>query len=193
MTRITTLTAPLTAVNLPSKYHHHPLVSDYRKQRMRFPSRSSPFTDGPYGAGFERPATPTSDDESPPTDPPEFVSRPKDLSDDDEDYVQQRVPRKKGGYDSRIEQIIYENEDLQILITDAGKSHESGGSYIAYTIRTGVGYCLERVDSFLTSTGSRSSQALLGIRFPSCNSRQLAPNTNHTSDPRETLNGGLRG
>lgn len=93
---------------------------------MRFPSRSSPFTDGPYGAGFERPATPTSDDESPPTDPPEFVSRPKDLSDDDEDYVQQRVPRKKGGYDSRIEQIIYENEDLQILITDAGKSHESG-------------------------------------------------------------------
>ena len=68
------------------------------------------------------------------------MSRPRDLSDDEEEYVQQRVPRKKGGYDSRIEQILYENQDLQILITDAGKNHESGGSYIAYTIRTGVIY-----------------------------------------------------
>ena len=46
--------------------------------------------------------------------------------------------RKKGGYDSRIEQIIYENPDLPILIVDAGKSSESGGKYIVYTIRTGV-------------------------------------------------------
>lgn len=66
------------------------------------------------------------------------MSRPRDLSDDEEEYTQQRVPRKKGGYDSRIEQILCENQDLQILITDAGKNHESGGSYIAYTIRTGV-------------------------------------------------------
>lgn len=66
------------------------------------------------------------------------MSRPRDLSDDEEEYAQQRVPRKKGGYDSRIEQILYENQDLQILITDAGKNHESGGSYIAYMIRTGV-------------------------------------------------------
>ena len=66
------------------------------------------------------------------------MSRPRDLSDDEEEYAQQSAPRKKGGYDSRIEQILYENQDLQILITDAGKNHESGGSYIAYTIRTGV-------------------------------------------------------
>ena len=66
------------------------------------------------------------------------MSRPRDLSDDEEEYAQPRTPRRKGGYDSRIEQILYENEDLQILITDAGKNHESGGSYIAYTIRTGV-------------------------------------------------------
>lgn len=66
------------------------------------------------------------------------MSRPRDLSDDEEEYAQQRAPRKKGGYDSRIEQILYENQDLQIVITDAGKNHESGGSYIAYTIRTGV-------------------------------------------------------
>ena len=66
------------------------------------------------------------------------MSRPRDLSDDEGDDAQQRAPRRKGGYDSRIEQILYENQDLQIIITDAGKNHESGGSYIAYTIRTGV-------------------------------------------------------
>ena len=86
--------------------------------------------------------TPTSESSSPANEPPEFVSRPRDLSDDDEDnYAQQRsgqMPRKKSGYDSRIEQILYENPDLHIVITDAGKSHESGGSYIVYTIRTGV-------------------------------------------------------
>ena len=61
--------------------------------------------------------------------------------DDDEEYPSRNrnPPRKKGGYDSRIEQILYENPDLQIVITDAGKNNESGGSYIAYTIRTGVG------------------------------------------------------
>lgn len=49
------------------------------------------------------------------------------------------VPRrKKGGYDSRIEQILHENPDLPIMIVDAGKSSESGGKYIVYTIRTGV-------------------------------------------------------
>ncbi|KAI4250409.1 MAG: hypothetical protein L6R40_000006 [Gallowayella cf. fulva] len=95
----------------------------------------------PQQSGFERPLTPASATSSPTNEPPEFVSRPRDLSDDDEDdYAQQRsgqIPRKKGGYDSRIEQILYENPDLQIVITDAGKSHESGGSYIVYTIRTG--------------------------------------------------------
>ncbi len=60
-------------------------------------------------------------------------------SDDDYGATSQGVPRKKGGYDSRIEQILYENPDLPILITNAGKSLESGGKYIVYTIRTGVG------------------------------------------------------
>ena len=59
----------------------------------------------------------------------------------DEDYGEPAgVPKKKkGGYDSRIEQILYENPDLPILIVDAGKSLESGGKYIVYTIKTGVG------------------------------------------------------
>ena len=89
------------------------------------------------GLAFDRPVTPNSDDETPRNETPDIISRPKDLS-DDEEYPQQSNTRKKGGYDSRIEQILCENDDLQIIITDAGKSHESGGSYIVYTIRTGV-------------------------------------------------------
>ncbi|MCJ1473009.1 Sorting nexin, cytoplasm-to-vacuole targeting pathway/endosomal sorting [Lambiella insularis] len=109
-----------------------------------FDRRDSTASDNPQAAShaneFERPITPTSDHSSIVNEPPEFVSRPRDLSDeDDEEYPDQsrNVPRKKGGYDSRIEQILYENPDLQIVITDAGMSHESGRSYIVYTIRTG--------------------------------------------------------
>ena len=60
----------------------------------------------------------------------------------DEDYGAARsqtdIKPRKGGYASRIEQILYENPQLPILIVDAGKSNESGGKYIVYTIRTGV-------------------------------------------------------
>ena len=44
---------------------------------------------------------------------------------------------KEGGYDSRIEQILYEHPDLEIQITHAGKNTEGGGGFITYTIRTG--------------------------------------------------------
>jgi len=77
---------------------------------------------------------------------PEIGSRPQyqhqeasDGSDDEYAGQGQSAPRqKKGGYASRIEQILYENPELPILIVDAGKSAESGGKYIVYTIRTGV-------------------------------------------------------
>ncbi|OAA53836.1 autophagy protein [Niveomyces insectorum RCEF 264] len=48
-----------------------------------------------------------------------------------------RPRRKPGGYDSRIEQLLYENPETPIFITDAGKSLENSGRYIVYTIRTG--------------------------------------------------------
>lgn len=38
--------------------------------------------------------------------------------------------------------MLDENPDMPIMITDAGKSLESGGRYIVYTIRTGV-RCLQ--------------------------------------------------
>lgn len=92
--------------------------------------------------GYNAPQTP-----SPISDHPEAEAdiRPQyqqDTSDgSDEEYGaggQDAPKRKKGGYDSRIEQILYENPELPILIVDAGKSLESGGKYIVYTIRTGV-------------------------------------------------------
>ena len=100
--------------------------------------------------GFRRSSTPNSDLSSPTNEPPEFVSQQQDSSDSDNECHQSRgrsrPKKKKGGYDSRVEQILYENPDLQIVITDAGKSHEGGGSFIVYTIRTGVGTAEETVE-----------------------------------------------
>jgi sorting nexin-41/42 len=89
---------------------------------------------------YPGPRTPsTVSDHQPEADP---QPQPYDTSDpgSDEEYggPAGAPKRKKGGYDSRIEQILYENPDLPILIVDAGKSLESGGKYIVYTIRTGV-------------------------------------------------------
>ncbi|KAK8933151.1 Sorting nexin [Metarhizium anisopliae BRIP 53293] len=87
---------------------------------------------------FDAPRTPTSGSED---DEPMFsqaTAVPRHESHDhgapQDEPVQKRKP---GGYTSRIEQILYENPNMPILITDAGKSLESGGRYIVYTIRTG--------------------------------------------------------
>ncbi len=93
---------------------------------------------------FSAPDTPSTTSEDAP--PPQPYQRHSGDTDSEEDYdinVRSLPPRRKpGGYDSRIEQILYENPELPILITDAGKSMETGGRYIVYTIRTGVGYSL---------------------------------------------------
>lgn len=90
-----------------------------------------------------RPSTPPSSQPSP-NQPPQFLSRPSNISDDEEEYgggptaEEDSAPvPPKGGYDGRVQQILYENPDLEIVITDAGKS--SDGGYIVYKIRTGVG------------------------------------------------------
>ncbi|KAL4920104.1 hypothetical protein BDW62DRAFT_177618 [Aspergillus aurantiobrunneus] len=68
-------------------------------------------------------------------------SQHQEPSDDEEgDYAAQQSGAgysRKSVYDSRIEQLLYENPGMPILITDAGKNHEGGGSFIVYTIRTG--------------------------------------------------------
>ncbi|ERF75664.1 Sorting nexin-41 [Endocarpon pusillum Z07020] len=77
--------------------------------------------------------------QSPENEPPEFLSHPRDLSDDEEaEYSKSQTQsylRKQGAYDSRIQQLLYENPELEIIIVDAGKS--SDGGYIVYRIRTG--------------------------------------------------------
>ncbi|KAM7185373.1 mRNA capping enzyme alpha subunit-like protein [Rhypophila sp. PSN 637] len=107
----------------------------------------------PYGGGYERrdsftsssahASSPTSrdytsDDDVPP--PPNYA-RGSDVDTDEENDDAghgELIPRRKpGGYDSRVEQMLYEDPDLPILITDAGKSSENGGRYIVYTIKTG--------------------------------------------------------
>ena len=79
------------------------------------------------------------------SDPPEFISRPEHIDEDeDEDEsigAAERHPRRKDGYDSRIQQILYEDKNLEIIITDAAKDH-GGGGFIVYTIRTGVNIAL---------------------------------------------------
>lgn len=97
-------------------------------------------------ARYDVPETASSagDDSPPPT------SHARDLSDDGSDEEAQAqaqgelAPRRKpGGYDSRIEQMLYENPELPILIVDAGKSQETGGRFIVYTIKTGVSHPVE--------------------------------------------------
>ncbi|ATY60813.1 sorting nexin-41 [Cordyceps militaris] len=100
-----------------------------------YPVRRS--TDQPRSTvnSYESAATPSpSDDEA-----PVFGQGVATAGLDTAETTQDDVPpkRKPGGYTSRIEQILYENPNMQIIITDAGKSLESGGRHIVYTIRTG--------------------------------------------------------
>jgi hypothetical protein len=94
--------------------------------------------------GYNGPQTPSTISDNAENDPDtrahQYQNDTSDGGSDDEyGAASKAVPkRKKGGYDSRIEQILYENPELPILIVDAGKSAESGGKYIVYTIRTGV-------------------------------------------------------
>jgi sorting nexin-41/42 len=91
---------------------------------------------------FDPPETPSTVSDSNEPLAPEVQSRedPIEEDTDDDDLVRERgelVPqRKPGGYDSRVEQLLYENPNLPILIVEAGKSIEGGGRYIVYTIQT---------------------------------------------------------
>ena len=102
-----------------------------------------------------RPATPPSDPDSPAFDATDYNPN-RAMSDVDYDDEQNSLPtnvqhgsrpadapHKKGRYDSRVEEWLYENPDSPILITYAGKNLEGGGGYIAYTISTGVCVCLQ--------------------------------------------------
>ncbi|KAJ4512885.1 Sorting nexin, cytoplasm-to-vacuole targeting pathway/endosomal sorting [Exophiala dermatitidis] len=99
-------------------------------------------TNPALSASYSNDSSPPRSSPSSPDQPPQFLSRPDNMSDDEDDDYNRRdsnpqpVPTPpRGGYDSRVQQILYENPDLEIVITDAGKS--SDGGYIVYKIRTG--------------------------------------------------------
>jgi hypothetical protein len=146
--------------------------------------------------GYDVPDTPTSDE------PRGSQSLGRQLSDGDSDEEAgahahgELVPRTKpGGYDSRIEQMLYENPELPILITDAGKSQESGGRYIVYTIKTAVslpcGYSARNIR--LTFTGTCRASPLLRVCLVTGCSYSPAPHTHHSTNTREAYHGRLRG
>jgi sorting nexin-41/42 len=101
--------------------------------------------------GTERASTPTSSLDSTSNEPPDFTSNQREASDDEEDDHYKKTSQTVN-YQSRIEQILYQNPDMPILITDAGKNGDSGGNYIVYTIKTGV--CLERYPATQTKVDS---------------------------------------
>ncbi|OAL48286.1 hypothetical protein IQ07DRAFT_95413 [Pyrenochaeta sp. DS3sAY3a] len=85
-----------------------------------------------------RPATPPSESSSPAQVSPAHGLQ-RDMSDvdyneDPDDEEEEAKAPKKGGYDARVEQWLYENPDQLILITSAGKD---GVNYIQYTINCG--------------------------------------------------------
>ena len=83
--------------------------------------------------------TPTSDRSSLQRDSGDYHSEARKYDHEDKDGIATTTTdTRKKSYSSRVEQIILEQEDLVITITHAGKNTEGGGSYIAYTIRTGV-------------------------------------------------------
>ncbi|OHE94608.1 PX domain-containing protein [Colletotrichum orchidophilum] len=90
---------------------------------------------------FDIPQTPSTTSDEAPQNRSHTLEDSDVESSDNEPIARDRgdlVPRPKpGGYESRVEQILWENPAMTILITDAGKSAESGGKYIVYTIRTG--------------------------------------------------------
>ncbi|CAN9323457.1 unnamed protein product [Alternaria alternata] len=84
-----------------------------------------------------RPATPPSEASSPAQESPEYVSQRDmdsvDYDEEQQDHADPKAP-KKGGYDARVEQWLYEHPDQLVLITSAGKD---GVNYIQYTINCG--------------------------------------------------------
>ncbi|KAK5078952.1 Sorting nexin, cytoplasm-to-vacuole targeting pathway/endosomal sorting [Lithohypha guttulata] len=89
------------------------------------PALSSSYT--------EQAGTPPSSQASPQRNPA-FYSQDADLSEDEDQQGQNHGGPRKGGYDGRIQQILYEDPELEILIVEAGKSPD--GNFIAYRVRT---------------------------------------------------------
>lgn len=117
-----------------------------------------------------------------------------DSTRDDEGDANAPAQRKKSGYDSRVEQILYERPDLVITIVAAGKNVEGGGNYIVYTVRTGVCiYPFERRQMLTNAmrTGCRSQASLLRLLLAPQDPRRPSSHFNHSPHSGEAFYGRL--
>ncbi|KAI5465782.1 sorting nexin-41 [Mariannaea sp. PMI_226] len=128
---------------------NNPYGTSFDRRDSQTSSSANPASPTSREYRFDRPHTPTSTSDD---DHPQPGGTPTGNGSDEEIVGRDEAgPRRKpGGYDSRIEQILYENPNLPILITDAGKSLESGGRFIVYTIRTGDLEVRRRYSEFAT-------------------------------------------
>ena len=117
--------------------------------------------------GFNRPATPPSDDDSQHSDAAEEVIQDNDVS-----TTEQEIPptpgrmKRKNTYESRVEKLLYEHSNLQIQITSAGKNMEGGGNYIVYTIRSYVSDTWRATSyEFVTEIVSRTLKCVDGTQI----------------------------
>lgn len=160
---------------------------------LRFPANEADETDTDWveiDPRYEAPNTPSSTgDEAPRRESTDAESQEEDNARSQGELV----PRPKpGGYDSRVEQMLYENPELPILITDAGKSTESG-RYIVYTIKTGVGTellgAINRANTNPPSLGAYRSPALFRVCDPPGGPHKATSDPHHTSDSRKAYRG----
>lgn len=154
----------------------------------------------PQDARYDAPLTPSDADDDDEVPGPSYPREASDVATDDETDDQahgELVPRRKpGGYDSRIEQMLYENPELPILITEAGKSQESGGRFIVYTIKTGVRFGFPQLAGIVFADqslclGLDRSPAILRVCVAKRRPYETAPYSGHSPHTRETYYGRL--
>lgn len=126
--------------NNPLAYGSSPPGLNFNPHQNVYGRPSSPSTassdNEPPDFTSKRRDTPE-DEEAPDTASGRGLNDEDDEDEEEEDFYGRR--QKKGGYASRVEQILWENNNVEIFIVDAGKNVDgSGGNFIVYTIRTGV-------------------------------------------------------
>lgn len=183
--------------------HHQQLVCALVLSKLYLPDQNPIFTRSHSTAyiwlradlllEYQRPYTPDSEPLSPHRESPELISRPHDYHDVEyDDERPHQTQSKQGGYESRVEQLLWESPD-PILITHAGKNSESGGGYIVYTIQTGVWKwrLRDRMTMYWYEEGLASEEKIFRIRFTTADAHQSSPNTRRATYPRKAHNGGL--
>ena len=113
-----------------------------------------------------------------------------DVDYDEDQQSNEPVAPRKGGYDARVEQWLYENLGQLIIITEAGKDNVN---FIQYTINCGVrqgrAHGRARANSV---TGPGGQAQIFRVRLVASDAGESASNANYTAHSREALHGRLR-